>query len=541
MKKEFKIGVALESDTEYYAAEQEYHVYEKDTITVSDDRYVALRAHDTKDFNVFVLIKNKNNITIDFRGATLIMHGKIQPFLIDLSKNITIKNCNVTYARPPYTEALILDSTPEYARLRLSEHCPCHIENGQLIPYSDTWENRNLNYKGHFYQVFDSETCKGCGIGLGVMGNSINLEPGWPYTPAQFTVEPDGDDFILKGNIPEYYEKGRVLVIAHEMRSLSSVFMIDSKNVRLEGYRILSGWGMGIYTYRTENITLDNLRMTHDDLSPSVVSNAADGVHSFGTSGKFEIKNCIFEGMIDDAINIHSNFRTVASTLDNVIYTHLASCEKQAVDLYRVGDEIAIYRGKTMEETAKYTILKIEDAEGTMKKFTVDRPVMEHSDGDLIENLTANCDITIENCTLGNANTHIRLQSRGKVVVRNCVSELPILLSGDASYWFESGPMTDLTVENCRFVGPRAVIYLANEIFPSEAAPYYHQNLKILNNEFETDTPLAGGYANGIVFKGNRNTKGIPMTLSLTNCGSVEADGCNVERKTEVKRELGLN
>ena len=34
------------------------------------------------------------NITLDFGGATIVLHGKIQPFLLDGAENITIKNCN---------------------------------------------------------------------------------------------------------------------------------------------------------------------------------------------------------------------------------------------------------------------------------------------------------------------------------------------------------------------------------------------------------------------------------------------------------------
>ena len=132
-KKKFQIGTVLEDNTEYYATESEYHVYAKDTVTVSDDRYVALRAHDTKAFEVFMLIKDRRNITVDFGGATLVMHGKIQPFLVDFSQNVTIKNCNVTYSRPPYTEALITEVTPEYVRLRLRERCTCRIEDGKLV------------------------------------------------------------------------------------------------------------------------------------------------------------------------------------------------------------------------------------------------------------------------------------------------------------------------------------------------------------------------------------------------------------------------
>lgn len=541
MKKEFKIGIDFESNTEYFFTESELHVCLSDTTIVSDDRYVALRAHDTKEFNVFALIKDKENITIDFGGATLVMYGRIQPFLIDNCQNVTIKNCSVTYQRPPFTEALILESTPEYARLRLNKKCTCRIEDGRLVPYSDTWENHKLNYRGHFFQVYDKETRKGCCSGLGVMGNTIITDPDFPYIPDKYIVEEDGEDIILKGKIHDSYKPGRVLVIAHETRSLSSVFIIDAKGVTLYNYRILLGAGMGVYSYRAKDITLDGLRLTYDEKSPCLMTNAADAIHAFGTSGEYKIKNSVIEGMIDDAVNIHSNFRTVQSVGGNEIISNLASCELQAIDLYRSGDEIAVYKGSTMDRVATYTINTIETVDKTTKKFIVDQPVAEHNEGDLIENLTTNCDITIENSIFGKANSHLRLQSRGKVVLKNCETELQLLLSGDASYWFESGPLTDFTVENCKFVGERAIVNILSEVMPSEENPYYHKNLKIFNNEFESTTPLIGGYADGIVFKGNKNTNGVKMTLSLTNCGTVDAENVIVERKTEVKEKLGIN
>ena len=91
MKKEFEVGAALQSNTEYFATKQIYHIYYKDTVSCSDEKYISLRAEGTPEFNTFVFIKDKNNITIDFNGATLIFHGKIQPFLVDNCENITIK------------------------------------------------------------------------------------------------------------------------------------------------------------------------------------------------------------------------------------------------------------------------------------------------------------------------------------------------------------------------------------------------------------------------------------------------------------------
>ena len=541
MKKEFLIGQPLESNTEYFATEKEYHVYEKNTVEVYDSRNIQ-RAHDTKNYRVFCHLEGKKNVTLDFCGATIVIHGKIQPFLIDTCKNVTVKNCNVTYARPPFTEALITEVTPEYARLRLNENCPCRLENGKLIPYGENWENQKLNYNGMFYQVFDRKTRVGCGIHLGVMGSPVIMESERPFHIRKFTAEAEGEDILLRGDIPtESFEVGRVLIIAHEDRSLSSLFAVDSKNIRIENYRILSGRGMGIYTYRVENITVDGFKLTYDEKSPCTVANAADALHSFGTSGKFEIQNSIFEGMIDDAINIHSNFKTVAKIDGNVLYADCASCEPEANGLYRVGDVIAVYRGKTMEESARYTITDIEIMTPTLCKFILDRHAEKHEEGDLIESITANCDVLIENCIFGKANSHLRLQSRGKFVIRNCETELPFLLSGDASYWFESGPLTDLTVENCRFIGDRAKISIKSEVFPTESEPYYHKNLKILNNTFDIDVPMKGGYADGIVFKGNKNSAGKPMTLILTNCGDADTDNCTVERLTVAKDKLNAN
>ena len=108
---------------------------------------------------------------------------------------------------PPYTEALITGVTPEHIRLRLNENCPCRIENGKLVPYSDTWENHRLNYNGVFFQLFDSETRHGRGLHLGVIGCPVVMEQDRPFTIDHFTVEEKEGDILLKG---EFCEKNRI-------------------------------------------------------------------------------------------------------------------------------------------------------------------------------------------------------------------------------------------------------------------------------------------------------------------------------------------
>ena len=541
MRKEFKIGTSIESETEYFATEKIYNIYQKDTVKLSDDRYIVLRGKTTPEFDAFIVIKDKKNVTLDFGGATIVLHGKIQPFLIDNSENITIKNCKITYERPPFTEFTIIEAHPDCMKLKLNDICTCRIEDGKLIPYADTWENTQLNYRGMFFQVFDAATGKGYGLHLGAVGDSFIKDPTFPFDIDTYTVKKDGEFIVLNGHVPEFYKSGRKLVIAHEARNLSNVFMIDCKDISIKNYRILSSFGMGMYSFRTHNITIDGLKLMYDKESPCVVCNAADAIHTFGTTGKFDIKNCIIGGMIDDAINIHSNFHTVDHVCGKELYTNLASCEVEVRNLYKPGDKIVVYNGPTLEKSAEYVIEKVENIDDNMNKFILDRPAQEHKKGDLIENMSCNCDVTVDNCIIGNANSHSRFQSRGKFIMSNCENELEILLSGDASYWFESSPITDLTIENCKFKTDKAKISITSEIMPTEKEPYYHKNIKILNNEFETDIPICGGYADGIVFKNNINTLNKEMKLVLTNCGSVDADNCVVERKTEVKTELQYN
>ena len=42
-----------------------------------------------------IYLKEKKNITIDGNGATLLVHGKMTPLLLDRCENITVKNLTV--------------------------------------------------------------------------------------------------------------------------------------------------------------------------------------------------------------------------------------------------------------------------------------------------------------------------------------------------------------------------------------------------------------------------------------------------------------
>ena len=49
---------------------------------------------------VAMFLKDKKNIVIDGNGATLLVHGKMTPFLFDGCENITLKNLIIETVQP---------------------------------------------------------------------------------------------------------------------------------------------------------------------------------------------------------------------------------------------------------------------------------------------------------------------------------------------------------------------------------------------------------------------------------------------------------
>jgi len=144
--------------------------------------------------------------------------------------------------------------------------------------------------------------------------------------------------------------------------------------------------------------------------------------------------------------------------------------------------------------------------------------------GDTIENLSTQADLHIKNCRFGKAMTHLRLQTRGKVLIEDSECELEILLSGDKNYWYEGSPISDLTIRNCQFVTNHARIVSRPEFEVCEESPYYHSGVKIFGNVFDCEAALHFSHCRDVLFQGNSNSKGLPFKNVFNNCGEVVTD-----------------
>ena len=505
-----------------------------DTSRTYDRGFLSVHDNNRGYLDVAFNLCGLRNVTLDFNGATLFLRGRIQPFIIDDCENITIRNVTVEYDRSFFTEFDIISNENGELRMSPKAKFPYRVENGYLIPYSETWENRDLNRGGMFLQTYDTQSGDGRGAIVVVIGEEIIRDETPPCTVLHLKVRENNGDVILYGDdIPHNWDLGMTAVLSHEMRDKSSVFIRRSRNIKIENYRILNGAGMGIIAMYTENLTLDALKLYHDGRSHGLATNAADAVHLAACKGKITIKNSVFENMTDDAVNIHTNFVSVLSGDENkirVLKNPASHCLDAYFQKHGTGDIIAVYNGNTMEKKDEYCLTGCRIIGDCETELIADHDVGKINAGDLIENLSTQPELYITDCVFGKANSHLRIQTRGKTVIENCRCSLPVLLTGDTNYWYEASPVNDMTVCGCEFKGNGRIIP-SPEFTPTAKAPYYHSGVKIIKNSFETNEPINAYGTDEILFEKNINSCFRDMRIVLKSCGKCVSDNCEVIRQ----------
>jgi len=527
----------LESNTEYVAA-GDLSITLSQTTRLTDPVYRAIYPSEKRYLDTAFYLKELQNVTLDFGGATLLLRDEtIQPFVIDGCENITVKNLTVEYERGWLNEIDVIEADTEKIVLRQTEmqkkKFPVKVENGELIPVSGKREYRGSLTEPHFLNLYSHESGEVVAMRLVRIGKDLRTlsKEEYPFHYYDLYAEEENGCIVLRGEIPADVKGGYVSVQTHSVRDVSSFFLIRSHGVTLENVRIINGAGMGILGMYTKDIMLKGVKYTQDERSQGMASNAADATHLISCFGRIEIVDCVYEGMKDDAINIHGNYYVVTQVSEGSILAKLPTDTQKdpSVNAYfqafGAGDTVQIFDGSSMVEKATIVIREVEVVDDFHVRMTIEGDVSEISINDTLENLSTQAEVHIHGCRFGKARTHLRLQTRGKILMEDCDCSLRVLLPGDKNYWYEGSPVRDLTIRSCRFTGERGQIIVKPDSFEIRAeATYYHQGIKILSNTFETAEALILDRCDDIVFHDNVNTNGLPFIHQIRNCGTVQID-----------------
>ncbi|TRX71237.1 right-handed parallel beta-helix repeat-containing protein [Carboxylicivirga sp. M1479] len=479
--------------------------------------YYETNTYDVNPKRLAILLDKKKNITIDAQGSDFIYHGHIQPFTLDNSENITIKNVNIDWDIPLTAEAKVVEADAKHILLKIDE---------SQFPYSVN--SKSVTFKGEDWE----EDWRLSGGSWLIEYNTEHIIPA--HTGGHGCVNGDLDNvnysltdeglLLMEGDFTKTPGVGNYLILRHSTRDHAGMFLFHSKNIHLENINVYHTSGLGILSQYCENIEMRNVNMIPNKSKNRFLAGHDDGLHFMGCKGDIIIDDCDAQGLMDDPINIHGTCIPVLEKLNNKTvkcqFAHSMSCGLQWAE---AGDTVGFLDKKSMSTIAKGVVSKIDYLNKDSLVIEFEQAVPKDLNASYsIENLSWTPNATITNCFVGSCRARGYLISTpGKVLIENNVFETSgsaILIAGDANYWYESGAVTDVTIRNNEFRWScnssyyqfcNAIISIFPEIPEPDSKRPFHKNIRIENNTFNpADYPILYALSvDGLSFKNNTITR----------------------------------
>ncbi len=456
-----------------YAIEKDY--YESNTSAINPKR-CAIWIYDFK------------NLIIDANGSSFIYHDRIQPFTIDSSQNISIKNVDIDWDIPLTAQAIVKDTAKNYVDIQIDTTAnPFIIEEGKIVFVGEGWKS-----KWWGTMEFEPDTR----LIAPQTGDDGVFRDGWE----DYTAEKQSHGIIrLHNSFARKPAPGNIIVLRHSERDHAGIFITGSKNILLEKINIYETAGLGVLSQYSENLSFDYLQVVPNKMKGRYFSGHDDGCHFSNCKGKISIDHSAFEGLMDDPINVHG---TAVQVIEKKSPTELVCrfMHEQSIGMIwaNVGDTIGLINHETMQTFAHAVInsfkaLSKEDFILTFREAIPAELIVK----DALENLSWTPDVTIRNSLFAvNRARGILVSTPGKVIIENNTFESSgsaILIAGDANQWFESGAVKDVLIRDNNFTDAcltstyqfcEGIISIEPEIPKLNSTTPFHRNITITENNF---------------------------------------------------------
>ncbi|OJY91647.1 MAG: hypothetical protein BGP13_07570 [Sphingobacteriales bacterium 40-81] len=475
-----------------------------------------------------LFFKNLKNITIEANNAVFVFHGKMITWVIDSCENISIRNVSVNYERPGMSEMTIKAITPTSVTAAIHPDSKFAIINGKLEWYGEKWITRNF----HAVLVRPEE-------GTLFYSNWAPFLNSKAEVIAPLTVQFTGDFSTIKAR------PGDVLTVRDRYRDYVGVFHNRSKNISLFNVKMHSMHGLGIVSQFCENLSYDSVFV--EPAADRMIASSADGMHFSGCKGQITINHCRFRGMHDDPVNVHGTHLKVTEIISPVkLKLRFMHHQTYGFPAFATGDSVAFLHAAALQIFGTGVVRSASLISEREMIVEMQQPFTDKlKEGDALENITWTPSLTIQNSRFEGTNTRGTLvTTRRKVLIENNVyyrtGMNAILIGNDASDWYESGPVTDVTIRNNQFIecgynsgSNNYIINISPEAQVLEKGYYVHRNIKIENNYFKVyDYPVLRAYSTKeLVFSNNTIERSDFMTAGnkrpssrLIACTAVKID-----------------
>ncbi|MGW6281378.1 right-handed parallel beta-helix repeat-containing protein [Kribbella sp. NPDC055071] len=470
-----------------------------------------------KRFALFV--DGVDDLTIDGQGSQFRLHGQLGLFAVLGSAQVTVTNFEFAQSAPRIIDLTVLETGPGYRVVQVPAGSPFAVSDGQVefstepSPYDDApyWRFRPAELMAG-QVVFD------VAAGLATRSYPSLFEDAVSFADLgerRLRIGYASND-VLDG-------LGLVYSVREVTRDTAAGFIWESERVAVTGLTARYLHGFGILGQFSTDIVVSGNEFAADREQGRVAAAFADFVQLSGVKGSVEIVGNTFDGAHDDAINVHGTYLPVVSVEGRTLMLRYAHNETAGFPQYHVGDEVELTHRSSLRAIGGGRVTKVEGPTGrdsrslTTTTITLDTDLPADVIGDpeayAVENVTYTPSVRIAGNTFRNLATRaVLLTTRGTSVIEgntfDGIDMSSILITGDASGWFESGPVRDLTIRGNTFrrPSPRDPVIAIAPGNTVDAGPV-HENIRIEGNTFAaTGVLVAARNVHNLTIRDNHGT-----------------------------------
>lgn len=447
----------------------EYEVYNDkgvenyvDLMTGKLSPYDYVKFADKEVKNTAFELKGIENFTFAGDDTVLKFNGLIAPFDISFCKKILLKRITIDWIDVPYFTADVISKNKN--KIFIQPHSSFIINGGEPI-----------------VSIQDIDMKSGAQGGMSLFENISN-------------VKNEDGIFSFTCDEPDKVQVGKSLILRYIYNFAPAIHIYRSENITFEDITLKAAPGMGIIGQKVHNLNL--YRLTVKPAAGRVMSTNTDATHFINCSGTININTCYFEGMGDDATNVHGFYHIIRKIEGNRVYTEQTQNSQDGIDVtFDAGTQVELVSSKTLKpyRSAKVVSNGLDSDSGLyfveLSREDAEAAVI----GDCMASATEVAALNFENCIARNLRGRgILVQTRNASIKCNlfegCTGE-GIHICTETGWW-ESISTKNIEISENRFINCGfgttkycdAVAVVASTNAPEQVAGV-HSNITISGNE----------------------------------------------------------
>jgi hypothetical protein len=425
--------------------------------------------------NIGICVKGINNMIIDGNDSLFIFHGKMTTIVIDKSEDIKIINLNIDFHRPTISEMTVEAIGDNYIDFKVNNDSWYEIKNNKII-----WVGEGFKYSKGPSQEYDPE-------------KDITWRTWNPGYEADKVIELE--PYKLRCFYKEFQETkvGNVFQFRDGIRDQVGAFINKSKNIAFDNVRFHYMHGLGIACQYSENLFLNKIKLTPREETGRTAAAFADFLHISGCKGKVCVWDSEFYGAHDDAINVHgTHMKIIEKISDDEVVVRFMHPQSYGFDALHSGDLIDFIDTASLTVLESSSIKAVEQLTPRDILVKLNHRISENIIiGHCIENVTWTPTVEIKRNKFARIPTRgILITTRKKVLIEENIfygmGMSGVLIADDAESWYESGIVTDVIINNNKFINCGSpVINILPENKDIRLENPVHKNISIKENYFE--------------------------------------------------------